>query len=1441
MDNGAIKQESRFMPEQDIPTWRVGEWWEYDTYFNNSWPDTGEFLELTGLTKYTVKGIEFYTAEDGRSYMAYNCSVSGTAAGHAYYNGLQLLVNGDRISEELSIPGIISGYRVLRASDFALLRERTYLEGFVHYDSMGLKFNLTESLIDQDLVDICDFPLVPGENYNFSTYQNRTFSLYLSETGYYLRRYSELFPYSYEMRTSAKKPIISPAGVFDIYKLSATSLTPDDPSSLNYSYSPDAKHYVAYDVYRLMVTDQNNISVVDNTMELVDYEIEDVQDTINSNTDFALPGIPITVNGTFPDHKLEFVIVSFPFSGQYVETTCDLNGYYMGEITTPMVFDNTPFDGDISSFGLGAWIKNDITSFVTKTIVIVEADDEAPIAHAGADKVIDEGTFVYFNGTQSRDNMGVKYYNWSFAQNGSDILLFGEKPVFNFTLPGSYDITLTVTDYGGNIDTDNMVLLVNDITPPIPVIAAGRDIDQGTLFIFDGSSCYDPELGSIINYSWTFYYNGLNTLLWGEFASFKFDIPGDYSVTLNITDNGSNYALSTFLVRVKDTSAPMALAGIDQTVPQGHEVLFNGSKSTDNVVVNNWTWSFQYDNTAQYIYGMETTFTFWTVGNYQVTLTVLDASDNDDTDIMWINVTDSTPPVAEAGDDETVNQGSRITFDGRSSFDNVAIINYTWTFNDGENRTIYGQRAFYVFNNPGTYVVTLTVMDEAGNTGGVSSDSMLVIVGDSTPPRAVAGEGIEANVNENVYFNGTGSWDNVGVTNWTWTFIHQNRATVIYGVESAFSFSEIGTYEVELRVRDDAGLIDIDTLFVVIREGLKVEVIEGEITKTTLEDDQGKTVVQIEVAGNGTLDFKKMTREEAKEKVNAVGFENGVQDLGIFLDITIDELDWILIEIPYDESDLPEGMEEESLKLYFWDEQSGIWKEVENSQVNTEANIVWANVTHLTIFAPLSIKDEAQEEDKDEYSPLVGVIILIVLFLLFLLIISRKRKSETQPGGEDEKVEFTEIPEGPITEEEESVLEMDEAEIETEDICPECGEDLKEDDDICPYCGASFESEENEIIESLKRLRPGDIIISRSGTERTVLSVDEDQIEVRVKMPDGREIYSTIDRNLLILRFDALVEVITGEKFDFKIEEKINICQECGEEVEEATDICPGCGVQLWEEKAEAAERSSYLERAEADVDIPDENTKRKIETLLLEAVLASTNNDYIASLKACDAALELWSENPNAWYLKGVAYTAMGLSEMAEKCIDESIHICKDIATFTEQVIVPTTSLIHERRNINEIKKYLEKGSIQASREEYDLALKSYDTVIKIDPVNADAWYLKAVVYTAMGVTDMAKRCLGESAMIRRSSGKSSPEFIKKIKESSPVLEKKIEEIPTFEIIEEVQFQCSDCETLIDESDSRCPNCGVKFKTQTYEEGTDETKYDIGDHGYFDFEGRLF
>ena len=96
------------------------------------------------------------------------------------------------------------------------------------------------------------------------------------------------------------------------------------------------------------------------------------------------------------------------------------------------------------------------------------------------------------------------------------------------------------------------------------------------------------------------------------------------------------------LVDIPDREDPIADAGPDQTVTEGLTVQFDGSGSTDNVAVVNWTWVFP-GTSPPTLYGERPTYQFSSIGNYTITLTVTDAAGNTDTDTMWILVEEAIP------------------------------------------------------------------------------------------------------------------------------------------------------------------------------------------------------------------------------------------------------------------------------------------------------------------------------------------------------------------------------------------------------------------------------------------------------------------------------------------------------------------------------------------------------------------------------------------------------------------------------------------------------------------------------------------------------------------------------------------------------------------------------------------------------------------------------
>ncbi|NLY43091.1 MAG: PKD domain-containing protein, partial [Clostridiaceae bacterium] len=80
-------------------------------------------------------------------------------------------------------------------------------------------------------------------------------------------------------------------------------------------------------------------------------------------------------------------------------------------------------------------------------------------------------------------------------------------------------------------------------------------------------------------------------------------------------------------------------------------------------------------------------------------------------------------PVAVAGDEQIVTVGMEVVFDGTQSSDNDRIERFVWDFGDGS--TAMTAQPVHVYNSVGTYTVSLTVYDPAGNH---DTDTLQVVV-----------------------------------------------------------------------------------------------------------------------------------------------------------------------------------------------------------------------------------------------------------------------------------------------------------------------------------------------------------------------------------------------------------------------------------------------------------------------------------------------------------------------------------------------------------------------------------------------------------------------------------------------------------------------------------------------------------------------------------------
>ena len=213
---------------------------------------------------------------------------------------------------------------------------------------------------------------------------------------------------------------------------------------------------------------------------------------------------------------------------------------------------------------------------------------------------------------------------------------------------------------------------------------------------------------------------------------------------------------------------------------------------------------------------VDTTFTLQATvpsGRYISLLSVTDFGEHGWAELTNLTV-DNDPPMADAGPPQVVIVNTTVTLDGSGSTDNVGIVNYTWSFDNGTGTEYYyGKVVSFNFTAVGSYIVTLYVEDGAHLS---SSDSVQITVIPDQPPVANAGPDQLVMAGEVVVFDGSGSYDDVGIVNWTWTFVYDNATVELWGPNPVFTFMIEGVYDVTLTVRDTAGQTSTDTVQITV-------------------------------------------------------------------------------------------------------------------------------------------------------------------------------------------------------------------------------------------------------------------------------------------------------------------------------------------------------------------------------------------------------------------------------------------------------------------------------------------------------------------------------------------------------------------------------------------------------------------------------------------------
>jgi len=323
--------------------------------------------------------------------------------------------------------------------------------------------------------------------------------------------------------------------------------------------------------------------------------------------------------------------------------------------------------------------------------------------------------------------------------------------------------------------------------------------------IFDASESYDPDPnGTIVSYEWNFGDGSPIETLPTPLVEHVYSAPGNYTVTLVVTDDegleGSTSAVVTVIAH------PIANFTYSPETPLVDEtVTFNASNSEPNGgTIVSYNWDFGDGSAPVNTTSPTITHIYTATGNYTVTLTVVDSENLTDTTFASIIIINY--PVANFSYSPSypiVNEV--VTFNASASDpDGGTIIEYFWDFGDGNNET--GVVVTHAYTTYGTFVVNLTVTDSEGLSNSLTQEVNVR----EYPEASFVYSPANPLIGETVTFDASGSKPNGGeIISYSWDFGDSSTGT---GIIVNHTYSDYGIYNVTLTVVDSEGLSDAYTL-----------------------------------------------------------------------------------------------------------------------------------------------------------------------------------------------------------------------------------------------------------------------------------------------------------------------------------------------------------------------------------------------------------------------------------------------------------------------------------------------------------------------------------------------------------------------------------------------------------------------------------------------------
>ena len=369
--------------------------------------------------------------------------------------------------------------------------------------------------------------------------------------------------------------------------------------------------------------------------------------------------------------------------------------------------------------------------------------------------------------------------------------------------------------------------------------------------------------------------------------------------------------------RIGANQPPIADTGEDQSVDEKTKVILNGSATDSDGTVVSYKWTqYQDDKTPSVkIINADTPNAYFMAPNVDKSLdlyfrlTVIDNSGNIyTTDYINVLINNLPEPVADAGENKSVDEKTKVTLNGSATDSDGTVVSYKWSQIEGTSVEIINA------DTPNAYFIApviekeeilkfkLTVTDDDGQ---IAEDEIIITLQDL--PMADAGD--DENVDENitVFLNGEGSYSKE-IKSYKWTQVAGIMVDIIdsNSLDASFISPMVDgdmRLKFELSAIAEDGKIGTDKISIIVKNSIikkeiKVDKSDLDTTLTQLIQQNDNILNQNHTLLNNLLSNYNVMDEYSDDKYNYKYYMviNQNDKLGIFLITKINNPDSSLVK-----------------------------------------------------------------------------------------------------------------------------------------------------------------------------------------------------------------------------------------------------------------------------------------------------------------------------------------------------------------------------------------------------------------------------------------------------------------------------------------------------------------------------------------------------------------